>query len=398
LNASQPTSWKHLFSRALESDPQRLHFAAHSHHPWPNVSRDAQLQAWDEAARFLDAKWDGIFAEQFPGVQGHIARILGLSRPENIALAPNTHEFILRILSCFELERPLRVLTTDSEFHSFGRQAARLEESGKLDVTRIATEPFATFPERFASAARSAQPDLIFVSQVFFNSGYVYREVFDLAAQIDEKVYFVVDGYHGFMARPTDLSGVEDRIFYVAGSYKYAMAGEGVCFLSCPDGYATRPENTGWFASFGALDQAEGGQVPYSPDGFRMAGSTFDPSGLYRFCAVMDMLNSEGLDVATIGAHVRHLQELFLSRIAETPDTGLSHDDLLPRAETAERGRFLTFRMPDAARRCTELASAGVVTDSRADRWRFGFGIYHDQADVEQLVQRLAATFASSGA
>ena len=31
------------FSRFL-ADPERLHFAAHSHHPWPDVARDAQLR------------------------------------------------------------------------------------------------------------------------------------------------------------------------------------------------------------------------------------------------------------------------------------------------------------------------------------------------------------------
>ena len=43
-----------------------------------------------------------------------------------------------------------------------------------------------------------------------------------------------IDGYHGFMAVPTDLSRIAGRAFYLAGGYKYAMAGEGVCFLHCP--------------------------------------------------------------------------------------------------------------------------------------------------------------------
>ena len=63
-----------------------------------------------------------------------------------------------------------RILTSDSEFHSFTRQIARLEEDGLVAVERIAAEPFASFPERFASAARRGGHDLVFVSQVFFNS------------------------------------------------------------------------------------------------------------------------------------------------------------------------------------------------------------------------------------
>ena len=44
------------FSRFLNADPARLHFAAHSHHPWPDVTRDAQLATWDTAARLQDGK------------------------------------------------------------------------------------------------------------------------------------------------------------------------------------------------------------------------------------------------------------------------------------------------------------------------------------------------------
>ena len=44
----------------------------------------------------------------------------------------------------------------------------------------------------------------------------------------------------GFMARPTDLSDIADRAFYLAGGYKYAMAGEGCCFLHCPPDYGPR--------------------------------------------------------------------------------------------------------------------------------------------------------------
>ena len=40
----------------------------------------------------------------------------------------------------------------------------------------------------------------------------------------------VIDGYHGFCAVPTSLRAIEDRAFYLAGGYKYAMSGEGVCF------------------------------------------------------------------------------------------------------------------------------------------------------------------------
>ena len=47
--------------RFLAANPGRLHFAAHSHHPWPDVTRQAVLDGWDDAARLMDRKWDRIF-------------------------------------------------------------------------------------------------------------------------------------------------------------------------------------------------------------------------------------------------------------------------------------------------------------------------------------------------
>ena len=38
-------SFKALFSRSLGADPERLHFAAHSHHLWPDASFAGQVAA-----------------------------------------------------------------------------------------------------------------------------------------------------------------------------------------------------------------------------------------------------------------------------------------------------------------------------------------------------------------
>jgi selenocysteine lyase/cysteine desulfurase len=165
------------FALSVEAAGAPLHVAAHSHHPWPDASFEGQKQAWLDAARLLDRKWDPIFEHVVPAAQGHIARVLGLPDPATIAFGPNTHAFVLRLLSCLPTGRPVRVLTTGSEFMSFARQIARLEEDGLVIVERIATEPFATFEERFAAAAARGGHDLVFFSQVYFDSGFAVRDV-----------------------------------------------------------------------------------------------------------------------------------------------------------------------------------------------------------------------------
>ena len=44
-----PLDLSAAFARFRNAAPERLHFAAHSHHFWPDVARDAQIKAWDDA-------------------------------------------------------------------------------------------------------------------------------------------------------------------------------------------------------------------------------------------------------------------------------------------------------------------------------------------------------------
>lgn len=374
------SSYAEHFSRFLTAVPGRLHVAAHSHHPWPDVTFEAQQQAWLDAARLVDDKWDEVFGAVLPEAAAHITGRLGLSDPEAIAFAPSTHALVVRLLSC--LAPPVRILTTDAEFHSFARQAARLEEDGLATVERVAAEPFESFPDRFAAAAARGGHDLVYLSQVFFNSAYVVADLAAVVAAVPgDEALVVIDGYHGFMALPTDLAAIEDRAFYVAGGYKYAMAGEGACFAHCPPGYAERPRDTGWFAGFARLSAGSAGKVAYSSGGGRLFGGTFDPTGVYRFNAVQRWLDSLGVTVAGIHRHVRRLQQRFL---AAGP-----HPALVPGPEVEDRGHFLTFRLPDAAAAHGALHVANVITDYRDDRLRIGFGLYHDDDDVDELVRTL---------
>jgi selenocysteine lyase/cysteine desulfurase len=244
-----------------------------------------------------------------------VARELNLPSPDTVVFAPNTHDLLLRIVSGLE-RKPVRILSTDGEFHSFRRQAERWEEAGEAVVTRVSLEPFDTFDDRFMAAAQGGGFDLILISQVFFSTGQAFGRIADLATLADPAgPWVVVDGYHGFMATPTDLSAVEDRIFYLAGGYKYAMAGEGVCFLHAPDGYCPRPVITGWFAEFGDLSGPPGG-VQYRSDGGRFWGATLDVTPLYRFNAVRGMLDEAGLTTDAISAHARTLMARFQDAVA----------------------------------------------------------------------------------
>jgi kynureninase len=383
-------SHKVHYGRFLTWLGDRLHFTAHSHHPWPDVTRDAHLAAWDDAAALRDDKWRVVFEKVIPEARRWVADTLRLPDEDAVAFAPNTHEFVARLLSCLPADRPLRVLTTDSEFHSFARQAARLEEDGAA-VLRVPVEPFHSFVPRFRAEASKGGHDLVYFSSTFFNSGYRLSDeyVAELAQAAPSPAVVVIDGYHSFMAAPADLSKACGRAFYLAGGYKYAQAGEGVCFMAVPPGSSQRPRDTGWFADFEALETGIKSPVGYGKGGWRFWGSTFDPAGLYRFNAVMRWRAENGLTVEKADSWVRTLQRRFLTKLAEKPRGPLKPDALVS-ADLHQVGHFLTFRLPGAVPLCARLArDFGVLADARGDRLRFGFGLYHDGADVDELFKRL---------
>ncbi|MBX3041788.1 MAG: aminotransferase class V-fold PLP-dependent enzyme [Bdellovibrionaceae bacterium] len=371
--------YQELYSRFLAARPGIQHFACHSHHYWPDVTREAMLEYWDDSAKKVDDKWGYLFSEKVPQAQRLIAKNLGVDDPERIVFAPSTHEFVCRLLSCFDPSEPLKVLTTDSEFYSFDRQINRFSENPKVQTTKIPVEPFETFHERFEAAIKEIQPQLVFFSHVFFNSGLVCdaRRLSAAAAGLARMT--VVDGYHGFMAVPTDLSTFDSKVFYLAGSYKYAQGGEGCCFLVVPSDCQERPLYTGWFAELADLDRYSGG-VGYPRKGLRFAGSTMDLSPLYRLIAVLELFQSKGLSVERIHAHIQKQQGLFLKALAEIQHPLLNEKNLIVN-DLSKHGHFLTFRLSSVE--ITEslqgrLHQKNIHTDSRRERLRFGFGLYHE--------------------
>ena len=379
-----------FFSVFRESNPGLLHFAAHSHHPWPDATQGAHGLYWMDSATLADRKWERVFGEVVPRAQGHVARLLGLSEARQVAFAPNTHEFVTRLYSCLDESRPLRVLTTAHEFHSFRRQTRRLQETGRLVVEEIPGPPWETFVERFVKAERASKWDLVWLSHVFFDSGFVVPDLEGICEAAPREALVAIDGYHAFCAIPVDLARVHRRAFYLGGGYKYAMAGEGAGYLAIPPGCDLRPVDTGWFASFDTLSTGPGQAISYAPGAMRFWGATFDPCGVYRFNASMDMLVTAGVDAAAIHRHSTMLQKHFLDGLLRLGLKALAPGHLVPPAGVP-RGNFLAFDVDDAPAIYQRLKDHHVVIDRRDRRLRFGFGVYHDVSDVDRLLGAVAS-------
>jgi kynureninase len=367
---------------------ERLLLTGHSHQAWPDVALEGQLEAFEDAARHVDAKWDRALAKAERVREGF--RALLADPAAEIALGASTHELVLRFLSALDLRRRPRLVSTDGEFHTLRRQLARLGEEG-LEVELVAARPVETLAERLAARA-DERTAAVLVSAVLFEDARIVPSLGELAAACARRgAELLVDAYHalGAMPFPLGAQGLASA-WIVGGGYKYLQLGEGNCFLGIPPhARELRPALTGWYAEFAELARgARPGAVPYGRGAAAFAGATYDPTSHYRAARVMDFFAAQGLGPDVLRASYRRQVELLASRF-----DALGLD---PRTVTRDRetplerfGAFLALDSPRAAELRRALEAAGVHTDSRGRHLRLGPAPYLSDAQLEAAVERL---------
>ena len=366
----------------------RLLLTGHSHQAWPDVALDGQLEAFEDAAREVDGKWERALAKAERVREGFRAL---LAEPAGaLALGASTHELGVRFLSALELRGRPRLVTTDGEFHTLRRQLARLAE-GWLEVEVVPARPADTLAERLA-ARLDDRTAAVLVSAVLFEDARIVPGLGELAAACARRgVELLVDAYHALGAMPFPLGAMGlASAWIVGGGYKYLQLGEGNCFLRVPPhARELRPAITGWFAEFEALAApARPGLVPYGRGAAAFAGATYDPTSHYRAARVMDFFADQGLTPEALRASYRRQLDLLAARF-----DGLGVDDALvtrDRATPLERfGAFLALDSPRAAELQRDLARRGVLTDSRGLRLRLGPAPYLSDGQLEESIERL---------
>lgn len=373
-----------FYSRFRVAD--RLLLTGHSHQAWPDCGFEAQSRAWLDAAEYVDDKWDHAF-ERAERVRAGYTRLLG-DPGDGIALAPNTHELVVRLLSALPLRTRPRLVTTDGEFHTIRRQLDRLAEEG-LELIRVAEQPAESVAERLAAAVDD-RTALVLVSAVFFDTGRIARNLDQVAASCGRHgSALLVDVYHALNVVPLSLAAEGlGNAFVVGGGYKYCQLGEGNCFLRLPPDTALRPVVTGWFSEFTALAERQGGRVAYGQGGDRFAGATYDPTSHYRAAAVFDFFRDHGLTPRLL----RQVSQAQIAVLASAFDAL----DLDPAVVTRNRsvpleevGGFLALRAPHAVALTRALRNHGVMTDARGDALRFGPAPYLSDTQLSDAMQAL---------
>ncbi|TFG40277.1 MAG: kynureninase [Candidatus Aminicenantes bacterium] len=361
----------------------RLLLTGHSHQAWPDCARDGQLRAWQDAAELVDEKWGQAFA-QADRVRKGFATLLDDPDGE-YALAPSTHDLLLRFLSSLPLRERLRLITTDGEFHTIRRQLDRLGEEG-IEIVRVAADPAATVAERLAAKV-DAKTAAVLVSAVFFHNAHIVPGLGTLAAACTRHgAELLVDAYHALGVVPMSVreQGLGGA-FVTGGGYKYCQLGEGNCFLRIPAGRSFRPVITGWFSEFSALADSRPGVVRYGAGPDRFAGSTYDPTSHYRAVEVFGFFEAQGLTPTFL----REVSQHQIGRLADRFDALDLDSAVVTRDRTVPLGQlggFLALRAPAAGRLSRALAERGVLTDSRGDALRFGPAPYLSDSQLDEVM------------
>ena len=372
--------YSHYFSDFLNAHKDKIHMAAHSHHFWPNSAKIGHEASYENSMKHSDEKWGPIFETVIPKAQKIMTEMIHFSRPKDISFAPNTHDLIIKLISTYKKKSKMRILTTNSEFHSISRQLKILDKRDMVVIDYLNPEN-KTFENDLHEKLLKNTYDFIFMSHVFFNSGIILKDsMIDLITQNKKDAIFVLDAYHGFCAIPTDISKWENDLFYLAGSYKYAMSGEGMCFMTLPKNCQLEPLISGWFAAYSSLEASASKEIQYENDGYRFWGSTIDCTPFFRFNSVWEEFKKQNISYKDFHQYVKKAQALFLE--------GVAFKEFIVEKDISKIGHFITFdfETPSKTKIIHEkLLERSIMTDFRGTRLRFGFSPYINDNQINQV-------------
>jgi kynureninase len=241
----------------------------------------------------LDDKWDDIFSNIIPRTQSIIAKHSQWSHPNYVSFAGSTHELLIRLFSALiKNNQPLKVLTSEFEYHSARRLFQNLKSHQLIELEAINCPPV-EITDQLTTKLAHAKFDVCFLSQCFFQSGYTISEKFlmELFKKFPETL-FIIDCYHTFAAREINFTSTCKNFALLGGGYKYAMSGEGCCFLAVhPELKVQEPIYNGWMSEFSSLNKSSGSilnPAPVTLGYYRFLGATFDPIGIYRMASVWE--------------------------------------------------------------------------------------------------------------
>jgi kynureninase len=366
---------------------ERMLLTGHSHQAWPDCGFEAQKKAWEDAAEYVDEKWERAFKKANEVKQGYLKLLDDDSG--YITLAASTHELVIKFLSALPLKQKPKLITTDGEFHSIRRQLDRLSEEG-IEVIKVPSSPVAEVVEKLKKQC-DEYTSAVLVSSVFFNSGLILPGLKNLAEFCESKnINLLVDTYHNLNVVPFSVKENKlDNAFITGGGYKYCQLGEGNCFLRTPKDNDMRPVITGWYSEFTALSaKKKTGEVEYGAGGDKFAGATYDPTSNYRAAEVFKFFAEMKLTPQFLREVSRH-QVGLLAEEFDRLDLNPGFIERDRSVDLKQIAGFLVLYTESAGEISKKLRERNVWTDYRGNALRLGPAPYLSDVQITDAVKIL---------
>ena len=367
---------------------ERMLLSGHSHQAWPDVGFEGQMEAWTDAAEFVDEKWSRAEAKAERVRRGY-GKLLGEPNAV-IGLAPNTHELLVKLISALPLQKRPKLVTTDGEFHTIRRQLDRLSEEHWIEIVKVSANPASSIADRLIAAV-DERTAAVLASSILYRNAHVVPNLRSVAERCRKVgAEFVVDAYHQVNVTPfsVEKDGFADA-FVTGGGYKYCELGEGNAYLRVPPGREhLRPIVTGWFSEFARLTKQVQPGVAYGEGGAKWASATYDPTSHYRAARVFDFFDAQGLTPELLEESYRH-QVALLAKSFDALDLdpkAITRDRSVPLSQV---GGFLAIESPRSEELKRELLRRNVQIDIRGTTMRFGPAPYLSDAQITGAMDAL---------
>ena len=363
----------------------RILLTGHISQAMPDCSLAAQQEAWLNAARQGEERWQTVFtmADQ---VRAGFAGLMD-SRPECIALGASVHDLLLRFLSALPWNERRRIITTDGESPSVTRQLNRLAQTG-VDVVTVAAEPANDVVQRL-EALIDDRTAAVIISSVFRHNGHIAPELDTLLPICQQHgVQLLVNAHYSINVLSFSVKDYNlEQAFVVGNANNYCQMGDGLCFMHVPPGCQLKPVITSWFGAFDPnVDRRANLPDVWGDEHTRFDGSSVDPTSYFRACAVFDYFKQKGLTPEFLH-DVNHHQLGLIYRAFRAFDFD---PDVIEVTTTPEfMGGFISFDSPYSREINLYMRDHGIHTDVCGRYLRMGPAPYMCDEQLEDAIHAL---------
>jgi len=339
----------------------------------------AYLDSWHESG----SPWE-MWVEQVERLRARFAASIGAGADE-IAVMPSASAGINAIASALRFDGPRsHVVIGDFEFPTMAQVWLAQERRGA--TIRRAHASGDSLPLDAYEAVIDERTLVVPATHVCFRNGHKTDIAGLVRVAHDRGAYVFLDDYQRTGSGPIDVHGLGVD-FMVTGCLKYLLAAAGVGFLYVRRDLIERlePTVTGWFGRVNpfafridAIDWPAGAN--------RFETGTPPVPNAYAALAGLDLLERIGYEAA--GRQIDQLVERYASAVR---DAGFV---VRTPADPARRGPLVVVQSvnaPGAPALVAKLGARGIIASCRGNGLRVSFHAYNTSADVDAVVDALAA-------